>query len=137
MKRIIIAGAAGVAAVAAVTASAASLGGFSGQGVGAGDSVVASCDTDGIGVSYQQEYNPDDSSYWITGVVVGSDDSPIATLCNNLPIDVTVAGAGGTALSAGADTVDDTIITVALTTPDDSVSAELVESVAVIISGNN
>lgn len=133
MKRIIIAGAAGIAAVGAVTASAASLGGFAGQNVGADSDVVAACQGNvAIDISYVQEYVIDDSNYRVTDVVL----SNVNNACDTLPYDLTLADQAGAPLvggvSAGTISLTGSDDTIAL---DDSVLAEDIDNIALIISG--
>jgi hypothetical protein len=62
--------------------------------LGAGTSVVASCDTDGIAVTYTNVYST--TGYNTSAVVL----SGIAPACNGLAFRVQVTGAGGVALGA-------------------------------------
>lgn len=135
MKRVIIAGAAGIAAVAAVTASAASLGGLGSDAVGAGSDIIATCDSDGFEVVYSEVYNPDDTSYWVNQVILGTDDSGVDVLCNGQNLQMTIAGSDNTALrtfNQVANVVDDSII---VSFNDDSLPALDIYNVAVVISG--
>ena len=57
---------AAVAVAAFGAASAASLGGLSSAEVGANDTVVASCDTDGVSMTYTTAYDATASKYQVT-----------------------------------------------------------------------
>lgn len=135
MKRVIIAGAAGIAAVAAVTASAASLGAFQGEGVGAGQTVVASCNDDTVTVTYTKEYSSDDSRYNLTAVSF----YPLSALCDDLPYEMTLAGEDGQALVDPPGTYagdipirgNDDTVTIQI---DDTTAADSVYNVALIIT---
>jgi hypothetical protein len=112
-----------------VSASAATLGGLNSDTLGANDDVVASCDTDGIGMSYQYAYNAASQYYEVTAV----DFSGVNAACDTL--DASVSLANGTTLltteaSAGI-TVTSNAFTITLTTP---VQAELVTSASLIIT---
>lgn len=123
-KRIILATGAGVAAFAAVTASAATLGGLDSTTLGADASVVASCDTDGITVTYTTAWSA--GSYKVDGVVLGG----VAPACATGDVKITLRGAGGS-LTEVTDTKDaNASQTVAVT---DTVEAEDVTGVAVVI----
>src|SRR5664279_1431994 len=67
-KRKSLAIVAAVAAFAAVSASAAGLGGLTGTSLGADTTIVASCDTDGIAVTYTTAYNVATSQYVVSAV---------------------------------------------------------------------
>ena len=64
--------------------------------LGAGTSVVASCDTDGIGVTYTNVYNAGTGVYDTSAVQL----TGIAPACNGLKYQVQLKGTGGAALGA-------------------------------------
>lgn len=109
------------------------MGGITGATLGANDTVVAACDTDGIGVGYTTAYNAGTSAYNTTAVnLTGVDPA-----CNGLAFSVTV-GDAKTDPSASLNTTTGTLVvalnaaTLTLSAP---VSAEAIESLAIVISG--
>lgn len=116
-----------VLGVAGLTLASAAQLNVSSASLGAGQSVVASCDDDGITVGFQSGYTS--AGYVTTGVVL----SDVAEACAGQQVRVTLAGANGAALGAEltATAVAGTT-TVPVASP---VSAALVENVAVVISG--
>ena len=102
MKRLLLALLFGSIAYAIAFASAATIGTVTDAGVGAGNAVVASCDTDGVSTAYGTAYSAAaPSGYNVTTVNV----TDINTLCNNKTISVTVAKADGTTPASGSATV--------------------------------
>lgn len=106
-----------VAAVAAlvvggsVYAAAASLGGITSDSVGADDSALTSCDSDGVSTAYTTAWDAVDERYEITEVTV----SGIDVACNGLNAYVTLTDAGGAQISAGTSAINATseVVTVA------------------------
>ena len=88
-KRTVLAIGAGLSAFAAVTASAATLGGLDPASLGSDTSVIASCDTDGVSVSYTTTYSTPD--YLVDGVTLGT----VAPACETGAVKITVRGASG------------------------------------------
>ncbi len=127
-KRALFAIVAGVSAFGIVGASAASLGGITGTSLGADVGVVASCDTDGVSVSYVNGYNPTTGTYQTTAVNVSS----INAACNGMAIDLTLKDATDASLGNGASTVAAGAATITLSTAADS---SAVTGIAVIIDG--
>lgn len=127
-KRALFAIVAGVSAFGIVGASAASLGGITGTSLGADVGVVASCDTDGVAVSYVNSYDPTSGSYQTTAVNVTS----INAACNGLAIDLTLKDAADASLGTGSSTVAAGSATITLGTAADS---SAVTGIAVIIDG--
>jgi hypothetical protein len=109
-------------------ASAASLGGLSSTDIGSSDTVVASCDSDGVSVKYITSYSAATSQYEVTTVKL----SGIDAACANQVASVTVKDAGGNALASGSATVASTSESIPLSAP---VSAESVVGASVVISG--
>lgn len=107
-----------LASAAQLTVNSASL--------GAGQDVVASCDTDGITVDFTTAY--DSGSYDTTGVVL----TGVAAACAGLDIDVTLADDAGLVLDdySGTVTAGGTVTITGL-----SAASEDVENVAVVIYG--
>lgn len=85
--------------------AAATLGGVSAQGLGAGRSVVASCDTDGVGMTYAVS----------GGVVSSATVTNLGSACAGGVLRVVLVGSAGTSIGAGGPvTVSGTSATVAL-----------------------
>ena len=126
-KQLLLALGAGGAATAAVVASAATLGTVDSTDLGAGNSVIASCDTaDGIGVSYTTSYGAGD--YKVASVTL--DDLDAA--CVGQAVKITLYDDSGTSLGTASGTVvDDSDDFAVAALP----VAEDVEGVAVVISG--
>ncbi len=94
-KRVLIAGIAGTAVFGAVVASAASLGTITTQSLGAANSVVASCDTDGVDLNFTgSNYTSPGPNYGTTTITVTN----INTACNGKPIKVTLKNAANGSL---------------------------------------
>lgn len=87
-KQLKLALGAGVLATAAVLASAASLGTVTSTNLGAGNTVVASCDTDGIAVDYTTVYDATTATYRVSEVKL----SRVAAACNGQDVNITVYG---------------------------------------------
>ncbi len=127
-RRTLAAGIAAVAATGLVAASAATLGGVATQKLGADSTVVASCDSNGVSVSYAPEYSDSIPNYALGGVTV----SGIASGCAGETMKVTLSTAGNASLqqqtvpvtSAGSETLTFS-----------NVDAEAVTGVAIVISG--
>ena len=132
MQRRTLVGFLGAMAVsAAVFGSAASLGGITSPDLGADDTVVASCDTDGVGINYTKSYDPTaPNGYKVTAVTVtGVDDA-----CDGQDVSVTLADSSDASIGDGTYTIPTSVAvnhTVALST---SALAELVEGAHVVIS---
>jgi hypothetical protein len=118
----------GLAAFGAIAASAAGLGGLTSQSVGSSDTVVASCDTNGVGINYTTSYNATSSKYVVTGVTLTGVDAA----CNGLTAAVTLKDSGGASLTSGTATVAGTSQVVSVSP---SAAAESVVGASVIISG--
>lgn len=69
----------GLAAFGILTASAASLGGLTSSSLGADQTVVASCDTNGIQLTYTNSYVAATNSYSTTAVTLAGVDPTCAT----------------------------------------------------------
>jgi hypothetical protein len=122
-KRKTLAVVAAVAAFAAVSASAATLGGLNSASLGADTSVVASCDTDGVAVSYTTAYHAASKEYRVSAV----DLSGIAGTCDTGTIKVTLAS-DSASLGETSGTVAGSTASLAI-----SATAEDVTNVAVVI----
>lgn len=130
MKRTVVAVCSGLIVFAGAFAVATSLGGITSNDVGADNTAVASCDTDGVTTSYVTGWDTTDKRYEVTSVTVGG----VNDTCDgdNLSVSLTDStgaqiGAGTMAMPVGAPTS----FTVALTT---AASAQLTVGVHVLIS---
>ena len=90
-KRKTLAVLAAVAAFAAVSASAASLGPLTSQSLGAGVTVVASCDTDGINVTFATSYVPAAKEFQVSAVNLAN----LNSACNGQTANLVVSDSGG------------------------------------------
>lgn len=97
-KRLLLSVLTGTVAFGSVFAFAASLGGVSTDKLGADDSVVASCDTNGVAVDYDVAYSAADKEYEVTQVNV----TGIDTACAGQTVTVALAGGDGTKVGDGA-----------------------------------
>jgi hypothetical protein len=100
MKRVLLALLFGSLAYGIALASAASIGTVTDAGLGAGNAVVAACDTDGVTTAYTTAYTTN-VGYTVSSVSVAG----INAACNTKAIQVTVAKSDGTVPSSGAGTV--------------------------------
>ena len=127
-KQLLLALGAGGAATAAVVASAASLGTVDSTDLGAGTSVVSSCDDDGIDVSYTTAFSG--GAYKVATVRLdGVDDA-----CAGQGVKVTLYDDSGDSVGSGALTSSAFAGNTADVTISGTASAEAVEGVAVVIS---
>jgi hypothetical protein len=102
MKRLVLALLFGTFAYAIAFASAATIGTVTDAGVGSGNTVVASCDTDGVNTAYGTAYSASaPAGYNVTTVSVTN----INTACNGKTISVTVAKSDGSTPATGTGTV--------------------------------
>jgi len=102
MKRLLLALLFGSCAYAIAFASAATIGTVTDSGVGAGNTVIASCDTDGVNTAYGYTYSASAPvGYNVTTVNVTS----INTACNGKNISVTVAKSDGSTPATGTGVV--------------------------------
>ena len=128
-KRALIAILAGLVVFAGVFAMAASLGGITSTKVGADDTAVTSCDTDGVTTSYATSWDATDERYEVTSVTVGS----VNDACDGQTLSVSLTDSTGAQIGSGTlaiPTSAATSHTVSLTTP---ASAKLTEGVHVLI----
>ncbi|MGB7859753.1 MAG: hypothetical protein WBM90_04590 [Acidimicrobiia bacterium] len=101
MRRKLIALIIAVVAFSLIAASAASLGGINTADVGADTEVVASCDTDGVDVSYRFRWAQARGEYEIRRVIING----IADACLGQQISMTINHPGGT-LSRGPSPIN-------------------------------
>lgn len=120
----------GVLIAGIASASAATLGGLTSSSVGADNSVVAACDTDGIAIAYTTAYNATAQEYQVSAV----NFSGVNAACNSKAASVSLRN-GTTALS----TADSTSITVTAgafsLTLGSPIPAASIDGVSLVISG--
>ena len=95
-RRTLLAILGGVAAFAIVIGSAATLGGIDSTSLGADDTLVASCDTDGVTSAYTSAYDATISGggYEVASVTIGGIDDG----CDGQSMSITLVNAAGTSL---------------------------------------
>ena len=125
MKRLFFAVTVGLIVTVAIAASAASLGGLTSTSLGANDTVVAACDTDGVSIDYVTTYNATSRSYDVSSIDVAALD----LACAGQQIKVSLANAT-TSLVEVTGVVAAPSTTLAVPT---SVSAENVARASVVI----
>lgn len=128
MKRYLIAALVVGVAVTGSLAMAATLGGISTDNLGADNTVIASCDIDGVTTTYTVAYDPVDARDEVTAVVVGG----VAAGCAGETITVTLTNAANAVLDTASVVAVTGSNTVSTTTPP---SAELVANVHIVITG--
>ncbi len=113
--------------------SAASLGGITAQGLGADDTIIASCDTDGVTTAYTTAYNTTGSAgFKVATVTVGG----LNNACDAKTIEVRLTGAS----NASLETVNKTVETDGTSTSTtlsfgSSTLAENVTGVHIVVAG--
>jgi hypothetical protein len=123
-----------VAAFAAVSASAAGLGGLTGTSLGADTTIVASCDTDGIGVNYTTTYNVAAKEYVVSAVnLTGVNAACNAKVANLTLTDTTVGAAVISTTAVASLTVSGTFTASIPVSP--TVSAKNIGGLSLVISG--
>jgi hypothetical protein len=109
-KAAVLIGGIGILGVTAVLASAASLGTISQGSLGSGIQVVASCDTDGVTVSYTNAYDPTSGHYKVSSVTIGGINTACVT--KNLAITLKDSASGaGNSVGTGSGVVTVTLLT--------------------------
>lgn len=78
---------AAVGVFGALTASAATLGGLNSAVLGADQTIVASCDTDGINLSYDNSYDEASNSYFTDAVTI----SDVNAACDGSDFQLTLS----------------------------------------------
>jgi hypothetical protein len=115
------------ASVAAI-ASASSLGGLGSTRVGAADTAISSCDTDGVVAAYTTAYDSTTGRYRISQVNL----TGIATTCIGQTAAVTLNATDGSTVGQGSSAISGTSQSVTIT---GAASNETVAGMAVVISG--
>jgi hypothetical protein len=118
---------AGVGVAGLVGAAAASLD-LTTSSLGADAQVVASCDTDGIDVNWITGYNATAQRFDLEDIEL----SGVAAACDGLDLEIVITDAADLSIATFSGSATSTVTTAALSTP---VDAELVEGIAVVISG--
>ena len=131
MNKKVMAACGGLAAFGVLTAAAAGLGGLSSSSLGADQTVVASCDSDGMVLSYTNAYSATPGTYTVASVVA----TGVASPCGGKYYNLTLSGAGGTSLGAYSGTVSLAGTTLTITTTSPVVAAASVVSAALVITG--
>ena len=132
-KKFVFASLFGLTVFGTAMGSAASLGGITADGLGADDTIVASCDTDGVTTSYTTAYNTTGSAgYKVATVTVGG----LANACDGKSIEVRLTGAGSASLETVSKTVEtDAGSTSTALTFGSSTLAENVTGVHIVVAG--
>jgi hypothetical protein len=109
MNKKVVAAFGGLAAFGILTASAASLGGLTSSSLGADQTVVASCDSTGINMSYTTAYDAPSNSYKTTAVTISNVDPSCATKAYKLTMSDGSASlnetSGTVTLTSGSQTI--------------------------------
>lgn len=132
-RRVLLAVPAAVLAFALVAGMAASLGGLSSTNLGADDTVVASCDTNGVTTAYTNAYTTTPTAgFEVDDVTVaGIDDA-----CDGDTMTVTLTGAADASLGEVTQAVPvNAAFTNVLDFSGEDVLAESVTGVHVVITG--
>ena len=129
-RRVFIAILAGLLVFAGVFAMAASLGGITSNDVGADNTAVASCDTDGVATSYATGWDATDKRYEITSVTVGG----VNDACDGDTLSVSLTDSTGTQIGSGSVTIPASAATSHAVTMSTAPSAQLTTGVHVLIS---
>ena len=129
MNKKAVAAFAGLAAFGILTASAASLGGLTSSSLGADQTVIASCDTDGITLAYTNVYDAPTNSYKTSAVVA----TLVNTACATKTYKLTLSN-GAASLGEFTNTV--TLAGTTLTIPiSPTVDSKSITKSALVISG--
>jgi hypothetical protein len=131
-RRTLLAVLAGIIVCSLVVAAAASLGGITSSSLGADDSVVASCDTNGVTTSYTSVYNTTATAgFKVNDLTVGGIDDA----CDGLTMTVTLTGAANASLGSVSQAVPTGVGTTnVLAFVGQSVLAESVTGIHIVIS---
>ena len=130
-KRLIVALLLATLAFAAMVGSAASLGGITNGNLGADDTVVASCDTNGVTLAYTYAYNTTGTAgYKVATVTVGG----IADTCDGQAIGVTLTNSANASLESVSSTVPTGVGTSVTLNLASTTLAEAVTSAHVVIA---
>ncbi|MFZ4720336.1 MAG: hypothetical protein ACOYMR_12985 [Ilumatobacteraceae bacterium] len=114
-------------------ASASSLGNLNSDSVGSGDTIVASCDSDGMNISYTTGYNAVSGKNEISGVTL----TGISTACNGLDATLTLRQGNASLSSTNASSllVTGTGASATASFSVNGADAALVDGVSLVIQG--
>ena len=130
MKRTLIAVTAGLVVFASVFAMAASLGGITGSTVGADNTAVGSCDTDGVTTSYATSWDATDKRYEVTTVTVAA----VNDACDSKSMSVSLTDTTGAQIGTGTLAIPSSVATSHAVTMTTAPSAALTLGVHVVIA---
>lgn len=130
MNKKAIAAFGGLAAFGILTAAAASLGGLTSSSLGADNTVIAACDTDGIVLSYTNTYNSGAGTYALASVLA----TGVNTNCNGKSYKLTLSN-GTASLGEWTGTVSLTTNTFTVTTASPVVNSGSVTATSLVITG--
>ena len=130
MKRTLIAVTAGLAVFGSVFAMAASLGGITGSTVGADNTTVASCDTDGVTTSYATSWDATDKRYEVTTVTVAA----VSDVCDGKSLSVSLTDTTGAQIGTGTLAIPSSVAISHAVTMTTAPSAALTLGVHVVIA---
>ena len=132
-KKLVFASLFGLTLFGTAMGSAASLGGISAEGLGADDTIVASCDTDGVTTSYTTAYSASGTAgYKVATVTIGG----LNNACDGDAIEVRLTGGSNASLETVTKTIEtDAGSTSTVLTFGSSTLAESVTGVHVVVSG--
>lgn len=128
--RILTAVLAGLVVFGGVFAFAATLGGISTATIGANNTAVAACDTDGVTATYTSAWDATDKRYEISTVTV----SGVADTCDGQTMKATLTDSSGAQLSEGSLSIPTSGATSFNVSLSASVSASAASGVHVIIA---
>jgi hypothetical protein len=127
MNKKAIAAFGGLAAFGILTASAASLGGLTSSSLGADQTVIASCDTDGVAMAYTNTYDATANAYKVSGVNI----SGVAAGCNGKSFRLTLSD-GSVSLGEATGSISGTSQSIAVTP---NIDAKSITKEALVITG--
>ena len=130
MKRTLIAVTAGLVVFASVFAMAASLGGITGSTVGADNTAVGSCDTDGVTTSYATSWDATDKRYEVTTVTVAA----VNDACDGKSMSVSLTDTTGAQIGTGTLAIPSSVATSHAVTMTTASSAALTLGIHVVIA---
>ena len=119
----------GVLGLAGLSLASAAQLGVTSQSLGAGTTLVASCDADGITARFVNTYDPATKRYNATQITL----SGVATTCNNATVQVTVADTSGASLGVASGTANSTGSVTLPLSP--AVNSNVATDIAVVIAG--
>ena len=121
---------AGLAVFGGVFASAATLGGISTATIGANNTTIAACDSDGVTATYTSSWDATDKRYEISAVTVAG----VADTCDTQTLKVALTDSAGAQLSEGTLSLPNSVATSFDVSLSGSVAATSASGVHVIIA---